>query len=613
MFNRFNLDRFKKAQSSDPFGIGETRGAIPEKSSVASQTTAVAAGRATGTVIYASSTQPIRSPVTKSQEHAAQTHANQQQQQQQKQQQQQQPQQQQEQEQVVAITIGGGSSTWQPPEWAVVPKPGVYSLEVLKDGVSAGSIPLDKKRSLFGRQTTTCDYVLEHPSLSRQHAAVVHRKNGSVFVIDLGSVHGTYVSNERLLKDIPVEIEPGQSLRFAASTRTYVLRKTIPQPPPPSPLPSAAAATDLASSDEAHFAATAAVTAWPGVREHQQEQQQLPPPPDKGDPEAVAQYNMVLNLLGLPAGDYNLGNTGAGPSRRAVERERKRKREEGGGEEGGEVEAAAEGGKGGDERGADKAGEGRNGKANDEEPTGKKHKVGAPSTAAAGGSSKPHAALSTSEAASRARRARVKFRDEQGGLLVEVVGFSDGAHVGAEPGPVGVKEGGSLMGRFDSLVQTVVIPRVRTKNTAAGGGSPGSTSASMSASTSAAAQSSQSGLSVAASPSPALQAVSSPTPSARPSPSVASPSSKVSVADRMKWYMERVKSPKQQGLYGGLGEENVLVKRSESWAEARDNGAGMNSGAGSGGASGAASARQEKGDVSSAAEDDSRDLFHAAQ
>ncbi|CAI7891462.1 unnamed protein product [Closterium sp. NIES-53] len=611
MFNRFNLDRFKKAQSSDPFEIGETRGATPEKSSVASQATVVAAGRATGTIIYATSAQPVRSPFTKSQERAPQTHATQQQHQQQKLQQV--PQQQQEQEQVVAITIGGGSSTWQPPEWAVVPKPGVYSLEVLKDGVSAGSIPLDKKRALFGRQTTTCDYVLEHPSLSRQHAAVVHRKNGSVFVIDLGSVHGTYVSNERLLKDIPVEIEPGQSLRFAASTRTYVLRKAIPAALPPSPLPSAAAATDLASSEEAPLASTAAATAWPGVREHQQEQQQLPPPPDKDDPEAVAQYNMVLNLLGLPAGEFNLGNTSAGPSRRAVERERKRKRGEGG-MEGGEEEAAAGGEKGGDERGGDKAGEGRNGKADDREPAGKKHKAGATSAAAAAGTScKPQVALSTSEAASRARRARVKFRDEQGGLLVEVVGFSDGAHVGAEPGPVGVKEGGSLMGRFDSLVQTVVIPRVRTKNTAAGGGSPGSTSAS----TSAAAQSSQSGFSTAASPSPALQAVSSPTPSARPSPLVASPGSKVSVADRMKWYMKRVKSPKQQGLYGGLGEENVLVNRSESWAEARDNGAtNMNSGAGAGGAvggaAGAASAGQEKRDGSSAAEEDSRDLFHAA-
>lgn len=49
----------------------------------------------------------------------------------------------------------------------------------------------------------------------------------SVFVIDLGSVHGTFVANERLTKYNPVELEPGQSLVFAASTRTYILRKNI--------------------------------------------------------------------------------------------------------------------------------------------------------------------------------------------------------------------------------------------------------------------------------------------------------------------------------------------------------------------------------------------------
>lgn len=40
-------------------------------------------------------------------------------------------------------------------------------------------IPLNKKRTIFGRQQPTCDYVLDHPSVSRQHAAVVHHKNRS--------------------------------------------------------------------------------------------------------------------------------------------------------------------------------------------------------------------------------------------------------------------------------------------------------------------------------------------------------------------------------------------------------------------------------------------------
>uniref|UniRef100_A0A452XKI4 FHA domain-containing protein n=1 Tax=Aegilops tauschii subsp. strangulata TaxID=200361 RepID=A0A452XKI4_AEGTS len=121
--------------------------------------------------------------------------------------------------------FGGGQSTWQPPDWAIEPRPGVYYLEVMKDGNAIDRINLDKKRHIFGRQVPACEIVLDHQSVSRQHAAVVPHKNGSIYVIDLGSVHGTFVANERLTKDNPVELEVGQSLRFAASTRAYVLRK----------------------------------------------------------------------------------------------------------------------------------------------------------------------------------------------------------------------------------------------------------------------------------------------------------------------------------------------------------------------------------------------------
>jgi hypothetical protein len=92
----------------------------------------------------------------------------------------------------------------------------------------------------------------------------------SVYVIDLGSVHGTFVSNERLSKDNPVELEVGQSLRFAASTRSYVLRKNI-------LVPSSAAS----SQSPANFV--------------------YPPAPDPADQEAVVAYNTSLNRLGVPS------------------------------------------------------------------------------------------------------------------------------------------------------------------------------------------------------------------------------------------------------------------------------------------------------------------------
>ncbi|KAF6981779.1 hypothetical protein CFC21_000234 [Triticum aestivum] len=253
--------------------------------------------------------------------------------------------------------FGGGQSTWQPPDWAIEPRPGVYYLEVMKDGNAIDRINLDKKRHIFGRQVPACEIVLDHQSVSRQHAAVVPHKNGSIYVIDLGSVHGTFVANERLTKDSPVELEVGQSLRFAASTRAYVLRKNTAAFFPTQSLPS-----DVS----------------------------LPSPPDSDDEDAVVAYNTILNRYGVSKSEVPL----------------KRKSSSG------DASASA---------------------VNDDNQA-----VGRPSK--------------------RSKRRRVSFRDQVGGELIQVVGISDGADVETEPGPVGVKEG-SLVGKYESLVQVTVIPK----------------------------------------------------------------------------------------------------------------------------------------------------------
>ncbi|KAL8469261.1 hypothetical protein ACS0TY_032184 [Phlomoides rotata] len=252
--------------------------------------------------------------------------------------------------------VGGGQSTWQPPDWAIEPLPGVYYLEVLKDGEVLDRVNLDKRRHIFGRQFHTCDFVLDHQSVSRQHAAVVPHKDGSIYVIDLGSAHGTFVANERLTKDSPVELEVGQSLRFAASTRIYVLRKDKAALFPPTPQP-----TDI----------------------------DLPPPPDPSDEEAVLAYNTYVNrsLNGLTT-PSRLSKLSSSNSSSVTQDDRQL----------------------------------------------------------------------TERASKRIRRTRVAFKDQFGGELVEIVGFSDGADVETEPGPMGVKEG-SLVGKYESLVQITVIPK----------------------------------------------------------------------------------------------------------------------------------------------------------
>lgn len=305
--------------------------------------------------------------------------------------------------------IGGGQSTWQPPDWAIEPRPGVHYLDVLKDGEVLDRINLDKRKHIFGRQFQTCDYVLDHQSVSRQHAAVVPHKNGSVYVIDLGSAHGTFVANERLTKDSPVELEAGQSLRFAASTRIYILRKNeaalFPTPP-------------------------------------QLKDISIPPPPDPSDEEAVLLYNTFINRYGL---------TNSGLESKSTQLENSSSK---------------------------RLGTQQNGE----------------------------------RATKRLRKIKVAFKDQVGGELVEVVGVSDGADVETEPGPLGVKEG-SLVGKYESLVQTTVIPKGKETT----------------------------------------------------SVKEVNPSQK-GVTDKLQEVLNKVKNPQKGGIYDGLYGESLPDKVGSSWA-----------------------------------------------
>eukprot|EP00494_Astrolonche_serrata_P028944 UN29211 len=82
-----------------------------------------------------------------------------------------------------------------------------------------------------------------------------------------------HLLHERLTKDSPVELEVGQSLRFAASTRAYVLRKNTAAFFPTQSLPS-----DVS----------------------------LPSPPDSDDEDAVVAYNTILNRYGVSKSEVPL-------------------------------------------------------------------------------------------------------------------------------------------------------------------------------------------------------------------------------------------------------------------------------------------------------------------
>ena len=63
-------------------------------------------------------------------------------------------------------------------------------LDVSREGREAGQLRLTlapNQRCVFGRQPGGCDVVLEHLSISRQHAHLSMDLNGRCFITDMGS------------------------------------------------------------------------------------------------------------------------------------------------------------------------------------------------------------------------------------------------------------------------------------------------------------------------------------------------------------------------------------------------------------------------------------------
>ncbi|MQL87125.1 hypothetical protein Taro_019660, partial [Colocasia esculenta] len=82
------------------------------------------------------------------------------------------------------------------PPWSEAPGHPFY-FEVLKDGAIIEQLHVSEKGAyMFGR-IDLCDFVLEHPTISRFHAVLQFRKNGEAFLYDLGSTHGTFLNKNQ--------------------------------------------------------------------------------------------------------------------------------------------------------------------------------------------------------------------------------------------------------------------------------------------------------------------------------------------------------------------------------------------------------------------------------
>lgn len=81
---------------------------------------------------------------------------------------------------------------------------------------SGERIALEKDRVTFGR-SKSCDCVLTHPTVSREHFHI-ERNNGKLFLVDQGGENGTYVNGERVSW---VELKEGDNIRAGPFTMVF--------------------------------------------------------------------------------------------------------------------------------------------------------------------------------------------------------------------------------------------------------------------------------------------------------------------------------------------------------------------------------------------------------
>ncbi|KAK7273260.1 hypothetical protein RIF29_14309 [Crotalaria pallida] len=109
------------------------------------------------------------------------------------------------------------------PPWSGPPGHDFY-LEVLKDGSIIDKLNLHEKGAyMFGR-LDLCDFMLEHPTISRFHAVIQFKRSGNAYLYDLGSTHGTFLNKNQVEKNTYADLHVGDVIRFGRSSRLFIFQ-----------------------------------------------------------------------------------------------------------------------------------------------------------------------------------------------------------------------------------------------------------------------------------------------------------------------------------------------------------------------------------------------------
>lgn len=109
---------------------------------------------------------------------------------------------------------------FEPPSWAV-PARGETRLEPVCESLGRQyAVDLTKRASFYIGRSPNANIQLYHATSSRRHAMLFHHSNGSCYIIDCGSAHGTFVNGVRIPSPgkggvvVPHKVRRGALIRF---------------------------------------------------------------------------------------------------------------------------------------------------------------------------------------------------------------------------------------------------------------------------------------------------------------------------------------------------------------------------------------------------------------
>ncbi|GKY92015.1 hypothetical protein MPSEU_000173100 [Mayamaea pseudoterrestris] len=121
---------------------------------------------------------------------------------------------------IVTDDTAVGPVVLDPPKWAV-PAKGETRLEPVCEATGRQtSVDLTRQACIRIGRSPNADVQLFHATSSRRHAMIFHHENGSCYIVDCGSAHGTFLNGRRVSSpsidgiSIPHKVRRGAMVRF---------------------------------------------------------------------------------------------------------------------------------------------------------------------------------------------------------------------------------------------------------------------------------------------------------------------------------------------------------------------------------------------------------------